>query len=321
MLRSPFGGGLMKKFTVLLLLGVFMMLLIPSSSHAGPWTLKAGKTWVEIFSRYTYADSTFDPHYDRSSWNNGGVSEIYDVEGKIEYGVTDDFNLQLGIPYSWSFWRDDFSIHGPSPVLKNQGFKEIQIGGKYKFLKKPVVAAVQLKGFIYTYNEREKQPLLSEYGNAIEGRFMLGKAFRIKKRPAYVAGEIGYKLRMKGNPGDSDWANVIPVFLEGGFSPWGWLLLKCELDANISHRGTGRLKDTYTWRAGPIINLLGEGFSSVQKGGKAKEYPLSINLELQYGQTFLARGDSTIQNNPTWPNSADRVSAANEFIMKVQFLF
>ena len=306
----------MKKIAVLLLAGLFVVAALPVNSHAGPWTLKAGKAWVEIFSRYTYTNECFDPKGNRSRWNNGGFQKTFDVEGKLEYGATDKLNLLLNVPYAWSIWKDDYILHGNNPELKNEGFKEINFGAKYRFLDKPLVAAVQLKAFIYPYTDRNKEPSLSEYGNALEGRILLGKAFSVLKRNCYVAAESGFKLRSKRWIARSDWANTVPVFAETGCALFDWLMIKGEIDCSISIPGTGRVKDTYTWRAGPIFSLMGKGFSEIYKGGDN-----SLNIELQYGQTFAGRGDSGIQRDPSWPNSEDRIAAAHEFICKIQLLF
>ncbi len=306
----------MKKICIILLAGLVVFMASGAVSHAGPWTLSEGKTWVEIFGRYSTSKYCFDHEGDKSRWDKGGFQEIWDLEAKLEYGVTDKFNVLLYVPYTWNTWKEDQVVHGGMDVLKNEGFKEIQIGGKYKFLDKPVVASVQLKAFINTQADRNKEPLLSEYGNAIEIRGIVGKSFKIYEWPSYFSFESGFKLRQKRWGWESDYANTIPIFAEFGFSPHDRVMIKNEFDCSLSVPGTGRIKDTYTWRIGPIFSLLGQGFSSVYRGA---EY--SLNLELQYGWTFAGRGDPDIHRDSSWPNSDDRVGAMQEWIAKVQLLF
>lgn len=308
----------MRKLAALILATLVAITAVPTDSYAGPWTLKQGKLWAETYARYSTAKYCFDPNGNKSRWNNGGDSQIYDIEQKFEYGFTDRFNILLGIPYSFSFWSDDYRDHSPSDCqsLKNEGFKQPNFGFKYRFVDKPFVAAAQLKAFIYPAEDRNKEPLLDEWGNALEGRLLLGKSFSIKKRPTYVACEFGYKVRAKRWVNNSDWANTFPLFAEFGYAPNDRVMLKTEIDCVISQPGTGRIKDTYTWRIGPIIALLGNGFSSVKKGGNS-----SLNLEFQYGIQFAGRGDPDVHRDPTWPNNADRISAPQEFIAKVQALF
>lgn len=298
----------MKKILVMFLAALMLMLSLPLDSHAGPWTLKQKKLWMEVFTRFFHSKYAFDHDADRSRWDHGGQSEIWDLEVKAEYGVTDRFNLLLGVPYTWSTWRNDWNDVPPNLKNKNEGFKEINFGAKYRITEKPVVSAVQVKAYVDTVDDQITAPDLYDYGDGIEFRAMVGKAFTIKKRPCYVSAESGYFWQIdRGN--EASFANYVPIFAECGFSPFNWLMWKTELDIRLSHLGTGVQKDTLTWRTGPIINLLGRGFSSVEKGGDS-----SLNLELLIGNTAWGRGDANSERY-------GRVSAAWEYVLKVQALF
>ncbi|MGD2278744.1 MAG: hypothetical protein PVH45_01450 [Candidatus Omnitrophota bacterium] len=307
----------MKKITFVLVIGILVLFVYPTASHAGPWTLEQGRTWFEVFTRYSHSKYNFGPDGNVSRWDNGGSQDIWDIEGKLEYGLTDKFNLLLYVPYSWNTFKNDFVRYGSSQELKNEGFKNVQIGGKYKFLDKPFVAAAQLKFFVMPFNtNRNKEPLLDEWGNALELRGIVGKSFTVFERPGYVSVESGIKFRSKRWIGDSDWANTVPIFAEFGISPHDRVMIKNEFDCVISLPHTGRRKDTYTYRVGPIINLLGKGFSAVYRGEDK-----SLNVEFLYGFTFAGRSDGSIQHDRSWPNSDDRVGKFHEYICKVQLLF
>ncbi|MFC1548851.1 hypothetical protein ACFL5E_02720 [Candidatus Omnitrophota bacterium] len=300
----------MKKIAILSLVGLLVLVSLPIDSHAGPWTLKKNKLWTETFFRYFHSKKAFDHEGDVSRWDHGGISEIYDLEQKFEYGVTDNFNLLLNIPYTWSMWKNDYSnARFNQNKAKNEGFKQIITGFKYKMTDKPVVTAAQFRFFIHPEStDTTVPPDLFEYGSGMELRGLIGKSFKVYKRPAYISYEVGYFWQSNWM-NKSDFANYIPMFLEGGFAPFDWLMLKGELDFRYSHQGTGVRKDTLTWRCGPIINLLGRGFSTVYRGGES-----SLNLELQIGQTAWARGDGTSERY-------GRVSAAWEYIAKVAVLW
>ena len=306
----------MKKFTLIALVGLLAICTFSSVSHAGPWTLAAGRTYAEVFTRYSYSRECFGSDGNRSRWQEGGNQETVDLEGKIEYGVTNKLNLLLSVPYTWTKWNEDAVIHGGKEELTNEGFKQIEIGAKYRVIEKPFVGSVQLKGFIHTPADTTREPQLTQYGNYIELRGLAGKSFTLAKRPSYVAFESGVKWPFKGFGAKSEYGTTVPIFAEAGFSPTNWLMLKGEIDCSITVPGTGRTKDTYTWRVGPIINLFGKGFGSVDKGSDK-----GMNLELLYGQTFAGRGDSGIYKPLTWPNSDDRIAMLHEFIVKVSFLF
>ncbi|KJJ85078.1 conserved hypothetical protein, secreted [Candidatus Omnitrophus magneticus] len=318
----------MKK--IFLLIAVFLILaggFFTEKSFAGPWTLNEGRVWTEVFTRYFHSKECFDSEYNQSDWGDGGWSSIYDVEAKIEYGVVNDLNFLLGIPYSWSHWTNDWSRTQWSEKFKHEGFKPISVGVKYKFMNKPAVAAVQLKYFIQPRGEdRVQAPELNEYGDAIEIRALVGRSWTMSKdKLIYIAGEAGYLWRADWEwTSQSIYANAIPLFIEGGYSPLHWLMWKAEVDCMISQAGTGKVKDTYTWRTGPIFNIIGKGFTSVTKGTQEEQTKdpndlkerINLNLELQYGQTFAGRGDA----DDRW-NQQDRVSKGQEFIAKVQLLF
>jgi len=302
----------MKKILILAMAALLIAGFLPTASYAGPWTLEKGKVWTEVFTRMFTSKYYYDYEYTDHKWDSGGRSTIYDVETKFEYGATDDLNLLLGIPYSWSTFKNDWGKY------KNQDFKQISTGAKYRFMKKPAVAAVQVKAFIQPRNsDRNLPPAITEYGDGIEVRGLIGQSWNVfNGKQFYMAGESGYFWRSKWIS-QSDYANYVPIFFEAGFAPWKWLMWKGELDCQISHQGTGKVKDTYTWRTGPIINLLGKGFSSIEKGeDMSSKQKFSFNVELQYGRTFLARGDKRDHYN-----GSDAISQAQEFVAKFQFLF
>ncbi len=299
----------MKKLIVLLLVVLLILMAFPRDSHAGPWTLKKGKIWGEVFFRYFFAKHYFDPKAEKHRWGDGGFSEIYDLEIKGEYGVTDRLNLLLGIPYAWSNWKNDWGIVNPLwGKFKHEGFKEINFGAKYKFTDKPLVIAGQVKVYIDTGPDETKQPDLYEYGSGVEPRILIGKSWRMWKKMTYVSFETGYHFRSDW-ANEDDYGNHVPIFAEAGFAPFNWLMIKGEVDTIISDPDTGIRKDTFTWRAGPIIKLIGEGFNSVTKGGEQ-----SLNLEFLYGITAWGRGDGRTERY-------QNVSSAQEFIMKVSALF
>ena len=305
----------MKKAAIFLLIGMFVLVFFAQDSHAGPWTLKKGKVWTELYGKYFFSKSYADPKGHAHKWGDGGLSRIYTLEGKLEYGITDRFNMRLSVPYSWSYWKNDWgkiwqdTWGTDQGKTKSEGFQHIGIAMKYRFLDKPLTMAAWGQVLIQPRNaDRVHQPDLMEYGDGIEARCLIGKSFNIYKKPCYVSTELGYLWR-------SDWmvkspfANQFIVFGEGGIALFDWLMIKSEVDFRYSHMDTGIRKDTLTWRIGPIINLLGKGFSEVYKGGDS-----SLNLELQYGRTFWARADGRSEKYNT-------ASLADEYIAKIQVLW
>ncbi|MBD3296343.1 MAG: hypothetical protein GF392_03145 [Candidatus Omnitrophica bacterium] len=256
--------------------------------------------------RYFHSYQYFDPDGEKHKWPNDGTGQSYDLELKNEFGLTDDLDLLLYVPYTWAYWQNDWSDTRFGQNEKHEGFKQVQPGFKYRFLKKPFTAAGQIKFFIDIPNtDRVQQPDIYEYGNAMEIRGLFGKSWRLYDRPAYASLETGVYWTFPNN----DWAHYVPVFFETGFAPLEWLMVKTELDGRFSLQGTGIQKDTLTWRVGPIFSLLGRSFSTIKKGGES-----SLNVEFQYGMTVWGRGDGNTERY-------NNVSKAQEFIAKVQMLW
>lgn len=297
----------------------------PVDSFAGPWTLSKNKFWMETFVRYYFAKHYWDSDYNLDRWDNGGRSTIWDLEGKFEYGARDDTTLLLGLPYSWGRWRDDGDETDAVANPKHEGFKNLNCGVKYRFMKKPFTAAVQGKIYLQPQAvDKHKAPDLSDYGDALEGRFLIGKSWRVLNgKYCYISGEGGYYWQTDW-VNTSEYASYFPILVEYGIAPWTRVMWKSEMDCRISHPGTGVIKDTYTARTGVVLNLIGRAFNAVEKGGElGPEEGLSLNLALQYGMTVLGRGDPENREEAADEPSggSDKISAAQELIFKVQVLF
>jgi len=307
----------MKKTVALFLAISFIFCVVAAPlSHAGPWTLKKGKLWTELYGKYFFSKNYADPKAKAHKWGDGGFSRIYNLEGKIEYGITDKLNCRLSIPYVWSYWKNDWGkVRADWGKFKHEGFQHIGLALKYRFLEKPLTMAAWGQVLIQPRStDTVAPPDIMEYGDGIEARCLIGKSFHVFKKPAYVSTELGYLWRTDWIA-KSPYANQMIVFGEGGIAIFDWLMIKSEVDMRYSHMRTGNRKDTLTWRIGPIFNLLGKGFSEVYKGGDA-----SLNLELQYGRTMWARGDGRgtggVDNE-----KFHSVSLADEYIAKIQVLW
>ena len=81
----------------------------------------------------------------------------------------------------------------------------------------------------------------------------------------------------------------MPWFLEGGFWPFEWLLMKTELDAYKTQYGTGHFGENYgIWRAGAVWQVFG-GDSVLRQGNKM------FNIECQYGRTVWGKNTNLYQ--------------------------
>lgn len=317
----------MKK-NALLMVFVFILatLLFTKDVFAGAWTVPKYKVWGEYYTKISYAKDSFNSDGDLQSSRAEGVknfrSQILTMEPKIEFGVTDWLTALASIEYKEANYKE-YQKPPPSSVyyaegytVKNHDIVNVKVGGRWRIMDAPFVLSTQTKVFIYTgyginhgeksnlgplvnaIEDRQNVPSIGNGNDSLEQRLLIGKTFSIPitdnfKLPCYFGAEAGYRWNNRGV------CNGIPWFIEGGFWPFEWLLLKTELDAYKTQDGTGKFEESYgIWRAGFIWQVFG-GDSILRQGDKL------FNLEFDYGMTIWGKNTSAYQ----------------EFTMKVQTQF
>ena len=299
----------MRKFISLLVLACF---ILPQFAYGGAWTLPKNSIWAETSLKGSWAKDDFSAEKDRHrKANHGSSANMRDPRSwgkstnvKVEYGLLDQVTLLGGAEYKHNTYKEYSrpSNWGPYSFSGN-AWTTTEFGARVRIYEKPVVVSTQVKAFFYSGNGDDKIPALTDGNSSLEFRIMASRKFETEV-PFYLSSELGYKFNNRNV------CNHIPFFLEGGFWPVNWLLIKSEIDGIWSHDGTGNLEKEYAiWRIGPTIQLLdvynaltGNETStgeSVTLEGK------SINLGLQYGNTFWGRN----------------TSADHEFIGKISFQY
>lgn len=283
----------MKKIVLIIMLFAFAICVFSQDAFAGAWTLKQHKVWAEWYTKWSWAKGNegFDSNGQRAESSNDARSWGWAMEPKIEYGITDWLNLLFSMEYKESKYKEyGRPENWGTFARKNHGLTAVKVGGKIRFIEKPFILSGQVKAYIYPgYGNNHgddpaytNQPSIGDGEDALELKALIGKEFKIPvyflDTPirCYAGGEAGYRFKNRAV------ANDIPLFVEGGFWPFSWLLLKGEVDAVLSHEATGSIKKSYSiWRVGPVWQILGG--DSVTKLGK------QFNIEVQYGQTFWGK--------------------------------
>jgi len=104
---------------------------------AGAWTLPKHRWYVEYFYRYFSSKHTFDRDGRRVRRPKAGFFSDIRNELKLEYGVTDWWNLLASAPYLSSHFRDD------SVDLLRTGVQDVSLRTKFRVLNHPLLAATQ----------------------------------------------------------------------------------------------------------------------------------------------------------------------------------
>ncbi|MBN1794206.1 MAG: hypothetical protein JW844_04500 [Candidatus Omnitrophica bacterium] len=149
----------------------FFLFIITPYAYAGAWTIKKGQWNLESFNRLYKADKTFDGSGNKVAKEKNADYKDFRTELKTQYGVTDRFNVEVDIPYSWSEYSD---ING---TLKNDGIGDIWVKGKYNFKQEPFVASVQAGVKIPDAYDTKDQPGLGDGQWDGEIRIQIGKSF------------------------------------------------------------------------------------------------------------------------------------------------
>ena len=284
----------MKK-TILILL--VLCTFLPQLAFAGAWTLPRNNIWGEYYFKIASSKREYDSNGKSIRKARGARTWGWSMIPSIEFGVTDWLTAIWKIEYKQSTYKEYARPGTWDPyTVKNHGVTETQVGARFRILEDPVVLSTQIKGFIYTGYENGKdglanQPELSDGCDSLEWRWLIGKFFNTKI-PMYTNLEFGYRWRNR------DVANDIPFFGEFGFWPTKWLMVKTEIDGYWCHRGTGNIrKESAVWRIGPVIQLLdlyrvlrGDELKGNQFADDVTLKGKTLNLEIQYGETFWGRG-------------------------------
>ena len=304
----------MKKIILGISALLLLVFLLAENAFAGAWTIPQFKLWTEQYAKLSWSDKDFNEESRVVNKNNDGKSWSWEIEPKFEFGFTDWLTGIFSFTYTEAHYKeyDRPAAWGPYSVMNN-GVKDVKYGVRCRLLKEPIVTSLQFKIYQYTGYDNpsagtvEGQPMLGRGDDAFEVRGQVGKTFNIPftedlNLPCYAGLETGWRLRNR------DVANDFPFFVEAGFWPFRWLLLKGEIDGYAGQSGTGVVQSYAIWRAGVVFHLL-----STTQQNRDKNL---INVELQYGRTFWAKGGSA-DTDVSGSVTAD----AQEIVAKLQIQF
>lgn len=281
----------MRKYRFLLVVFLLVMVLIPKELFAGAWTVQKHHVWMEVYTKYAWAKEYFNPDGGKTTSKNHAWWQEVDVEPKIEFGFYDFLTLLGSV--SWfkaSYEEYDRSPNDGSYYVKNNGLKSVTCGGRLRIVQNPAVVSLQLKGYIWPGYDSSKPPSPGFGNDGLELRALLGKKFNFPVTPKCIL-PIYYNMETGYRWNNLNVADDVPIFVEGGFWPVSWFLIKGEIDSYFS-TPNDQMKNNYAiWRVGGNWQILGG--DSVERQG------ILFNFECQYGQTFWGKSTNAAQEI-TW---------------------
>ncbi|MBF0217116.1 MAG: hypothetical protein HQL30_09000 [Candidatus Omnitrophica bacterium] len=283
------------------LITVFIsLMLLPELAFAGAWTLPKENLWTEYTIKYNWAKKTFNNTKNLGRMNNDARSWGWGMLPKMEYGVTDWFTALGGLEYKEAWYKELARPINWGPYsVKNHALTQVDFGGRIRILDNPMVLSAQAKFEVYTdYQDLSLQdvaeaPELGDRVNMLDLRLLAGKKWEAAI-PYYLGAESG--IRFKDRNSGSD----VPFFVEGGFWPLSWLILRTEVDGFwLIQDSKRRTKKEYAiWRVGPTFDILDlwDIFSGkkTQPGKQGANTSIlrkgkGLELSVQYGYWFWGR--------------------------------
>lgn len=273
---------------VLVLLSAICLFVLPTRLMANAWMLYTGQKSVEVYNKFYWATDDYDYRGNRVEKPNSGRYEEYRAELKVEYGLYDQLNLLLSLPYKWARWE---YIYG---TLENDGVEFVGVGAKLRLsedYKRNPAASLQVKFETPGGYDKDEPPSLGHGKSDLETRLMVGKVldrgmFGTPLRIYHVEGEIGYRTLN----------NKILYFLEVGLQPAEWMLVKGMIDGVIATSDIDQPptnSELIQKKYEEYLKLMGEVLISPNGAFGVLKDVEGLSVGLGYGYTFTLSTERT----------------------------
>ena len=129
-----------------LLLVALLLLLSVEKVYAGAWTVPKYNVWGEWYQEFDYGKQEFNQDGKRQTLSQGkeGRSWGFDMEPKLEFGVTDWLTAMASIEYKEFHYKEYGRPDSWGPYsVKNHGVTAVRVGGRVRLINDPVVMSSQ----------------------------------------------------------------------------------------------------------------------------------------------------------------------------------
>jgi len=245
------------KFFVLPLL---ITCLYVNDLFAGAWTKKKNEGYSQLSYTYIYSNSLFKSD-GSTTFLRRSVGD-YTLQTYLEYGLSERLTLISILPYKMVSTSDDifdtkqFTDTLPSGNLN--GFSNITLGGRYRFINKKHVLSIQFKVIGNTFSTDRNAGLRTGYNTWVfNPSILIGRSFK----KGYHTAEVGVQVR------SNDYSNLFHANYELGYSRKGKTWFVVVLDV-LRSMYDGNIDDGTSLHTGLYVNDQ-EGISY---GGKVLHY-------------------------------------------------
>lgn len=269
----------MKKY--ILILQIFFIACFPVKTFAGAWSLEKGSFFSELSSKFHSTDTKYNKNGSKKKFFYGSEYEEYRVELKMHYGVTNDINLFLSVPYKWIKYENFMSSD------KNKDFEDLSFGLKYRIKEEhdsvacPTISLL-IKGKVPLGYDELESPSIGDGETEPEFRLLIGRLFKNSFINS-IGGEVGYQKRKNELP------DKIPYFMEFNFRAKEYIIFRTILDGIIVTEDSGKepdnqelIKKKYEEYTKGIFLINIGAFGTYEKMN-------GFFVELGYGYTFAGK--------------------------------
>jgi hypothetical protein len=295
----------MKKILAAVLVGC---LIAPQLAFGGAWTLPKGDVWMQQQMKWFWSKRDYDNNGDKTKLAQNARSWGWAMIPEVHYGITDWLDFLFKMEYKEAQYKEYARPNNWGTYsVKNHGLVSIEPGVKVRFLSEPMVLSGQFTYSIWNKHYEDKpledvaeKPGISDRSNYWDVRALAGKTWDTAI-PFYMGLEWGYRNHTRNIE------DQMPLFYEVGIWPLKFLLIKTEIDCMFGMTGTTSgdnvLKKSWAiWRIGPAIELVtlydmlrGVDVSAENYTNIVTRTGKSLNVEVQYGNTFWGRNTSDSQ--------------------------
>ncbi|PIQ84017.1 MAG: hypothetical protein COV75_04435 [Candidatus Omnitrophica bacterium CG11_big_fil_rev_8_21_14_0_20_63_9] len=159
-----------RRFQTCLLIAC-LCLPLPTQAFAGAWTVPRNRWYAEYFARYLGSKKEFDAR--RNTSRRAKSASFRDIrhELKLEYGLTDWWNVLASVPYQSSHYQDS------NIDLLNANVGDIHVRTKLRWLTNPVVGSVQFSVKIPSAYDPLESPGLGDGQVDFDTRLQLSRSW------------------------------------------------------------------------------------------------------------------------------------------------
>lgn len=168
-----------------LAISLFLLSTTPATVWAGAWTVPRNRWYAEYFYRVLESKTEFNAYRNTSRRAKTAIYRDIRNEWKLEYGLTDWWNVLASLPYISSHYRDD------NVDLLRTGVGDIYLRTKLRALEDPLVTSVQFSWKIPGAYDPRKNPI-GDGQFDFESRLQLSRSWVFRPYEARVPVRVSH---------------------------------------------------------------------------------------------------------------------------------